>query len=285
MLLSLSVSSCWTLSTGPSLATTTSGDLRFPQKTEKMPVLAEHAGTRYGFRWWYFGTRCVVIRFSGTRCADTRYYGTIYGPHDWQPLVRIWRQLKEALRAVKKSSCRLYSDLIWEINSDQRKSKSTKKEPKRACCATRVVYQKKKHFSDCIDLWMWQRIKGGTLLNLVIFPPKCYFLLSWEITTEKSLSLTDISIKTWLTSKLSKNPTHLYTPCAFYLTIRLWFIGQATRTRSANFDSLVGSKSIEWFHEEYLLNVFKIVLLVVWLGHYSQRRRRGFESVQRQGHI
>ena len=115
---------------------------------------------------------------------------------------RIWR--KPCLPSPK-SSCRLkYSDLFWEINSDQRKSILTKKEPKRACCATREL-SIKKHFSDCINLWMWQRIKGGTLLNLVIFPPKCYFLLSWEITTEKSLSLTDISIKTWLTSKLSKN--------------------------------------------------------------------------------
>ena len=173
MLLSLSVSSCWTLSTGPSLATTTSGDLRFPQKTEKMPVLAEHAGTRYGFCWWYFGTRCVVIRFSGTRCADTRYYGTIYGPHDWQPLVRIWRQLKEALRAVKKSSCRLYSDLIWEINSDQRKSKSTKKEPKRACCATRVVYQKT--FQWLYRLVNVTKNQGRNSFEFGYFPTKVLF--------------------------------------------------------------------------------------------------------------
>ena len=143
-------------------------------------------------------------------------------------MVKIWSQLhsriwRKPCVLSPKSSCRLkYSDLFWEINSDQRKSILTKKEPKRACCATREL-SIKKHFSDCINLWMWQRIKGGTLLNLVIFPPKCYFLLSWEITTEKSLSLTDISIKT---ERKRLVPSILHLHC------------QTTRTRSANFEGV-----------------------------------------------
>ena len=76
----------------------------------------------------------------------------------------------------------------------------------RACCATRVVYQKTLH-------WLYRlvnvtkNLEGGTLLNY--FPTKVLFSTqlpgNYKRRGQESLSLTDISIKTWLVSKLSKH--------------------------------------------------------------------------------